>query len=407
MPTDHANPRQLQPILQVLAAAAFLIFFQSYLFAPLIPAFSREFNSSTQRVGLLIPAYLLPYAFSTLFYGPLSDRVGRGPVLLSLLGLMVIATAGSASAGSIYQLLVWRMTGGIAAGGIIPIALALLGDLFPFEDRGRALGWIFGAVAGGSAFGSTCGAVLYPYVGWRIVLVALAAASLFVLIVTHRYRRLLVTHKQPHPLGPRHVAAAYLALLRDPRGAGTYACIFLNGLFHSGVFTWLGLYFSRRFALGEIGIGLALIGYGIPGFLLGPVIGRLADRLGRRTLLPAGMGLAALSALAMIPHAPLPWAALVVTILSLGFDMSHPLLVGIVTTLNPERRGTAMGMNAFVLFMGFGMGSLLFQQFLRSGFPLALSVFGAMQLGSALLALKLFKGETVQPARLPDPEPAA
>jgi len=62
------------------------------------------------------------------------------------------------------------------------------------------------------------------------------------------------------------------------------------------VFTWLGLYLQHRFGLGEVGIGLALLGYGVPGFLLGPLIGRrLADRRGRARLIPPGVAVGACS----------------------------------------------------------------------------------------------------------------
>jgi hypothetical protein len=59
----------------------------------------------------------------------------------------------------------------------------------------------------------------------------------------------------------------------EERGRRTYAYVLLNAIFPSGVFTWLGLSFTQRYGLGEVGIGLALLGYGVPGFLLGPPMG--------------------------------------------------------------------------------------------------------------------------------------
>jgi predicted MFS family arabinose efflux permease len=391
------NPADRELVLRLLAAAAFLIFFQSYLVAPLIPALSREFHIAAQVIGLLVPAFLLPYGFSTLVYGPLSDRIGRRPILLVLLALIVIATAGAATARSIGQLMAWRIAGGIVAGGIIPIALALIGDLFPYEQRGRALGWIFGAIAGGAAFGSTCGALLYPLMGWRVVFLAVAVAGVIVLFIAFAHRTLLDSPKLEHPLSINQITGTYIWLLRQRRGGRTYAFIFINGVFHSGVFSWLGYYFSRRFELGEAGIGLALLGYGFPGLLLGPAIGHLADRAGRRTIVPAGMCLAALCALALIPQAPIACAAVAVTFLSLGFDMSHPLLVGIITSLDARRRGAAMGINAFVLFTGFGLGALLFQELLRLGLNNALAIFGIVQLTMGLLAIRIFRDESADP----------
>src|ERR1700685_2955675 len=86
-----------EALLRILSAAAFLVFFQSYLVAPLIPALAIEFHASTSLLGMLVPAYMLPYGISTLFYGPLSDRVGLKTVSLTLLVMMVVTTAGDAS----------------------------------------------------------------------------------------------------------------------------------------------------------------------------------------------------------------------------------------------------------------------------------------------------------------------
>ncbi len=176
----------------------------------------------------------------------------------------------------------------------------------------------------------------------------------------------------------------------------------LNAVFHSGVFTWLGLYFSNRYGWGEVGIGLALLGYGVPGFLLGPVIGRAADRSGRRWLIPAGLAIAAVSAALLMLGLPLLAASFAVTLLSLGYDMTQPLLAGIVTALGGKRGGQAMGLNVFALFTGFGLGSFLFGEALRLGFPLALGIFAIVQLAAGLAAVPLFGSEAVRPSQSND-----
>jgi predicted MFS family arabinose efflux permease len=385
--------REREIILRLLSAAAFVIFFKSFLVAPLIPSLVKEFHASEQWIGLLIPAYMLPYGFSTLIYGPLSDRVGRRPILLALLGAMIVTAIGTATAQTVTQFILWRVFAGMATGGTIPISLALLGDLFPYNQRGRAMGWVFGAIAGGMAFGSTLGALLNPIIGWRVVFVAIGVSSAVLFLIALRHRRILEGPRANHPPGLAVAFKGYFSLLRNRRGLRTYIFITLNGIFHSGLFSWLGLFFARKYHLGDQGIGLALLGYGVPGLLLGPVIGHAADRLGRKTLIPVGLALGGLCAIALIPSAPLAWAVVVVTILSFGFDMSHPLLAGIITSVDPARRGQAMGLNAFVLFTGMGLGSLLFQQLIRWGFPLALGAFSVVQLSLAIVAVPIFKRE--------------
>jgi predicted MFS family arabinose efflux permease len=102
---------------------------------------------------------------------------------------------------------------------------------------------------------------------------------------------------------------------------------------------------------------------------------------------------AGLSAAILIPKVPLLAAALAVTTLSLGYDMTQPLLAGIVTSLDPKRGGQAMGLNVFALFTGFGLGSLLFGGALSAGFGPALAIFSGILLVAAIAAFGLFREE--------------
>jgi predicted MFS family arabinose efflux permease len=145
--------------------------------------------------------------------------------------------------------------------------------------------------------------------------------------------------------------------------------------------------------LSDFGIGLALLGYGVPGFLLGPLVGRAADRWGRLWLIPAGIGIAALAAAVLIGSLPIVVATLAITVLSLGYDMTQPLLAGIVTSLDKKRAGQAMGLNVFLLFTGFGVGSYLFGEALRLGFGTALAMFAVAQFLAAVIAVRLFHSE--------------
>ena len=162
----RVSENQRERLLRVLSAATFLIFFQIYMVAPLIPRLSSVFKISEQTIGLIIPAFMIPYGVSTLFYGLLSDRLGRRRIMLASLLTFAVLTALTATAQSASQMILWRLLTGLGASGFVPLALALMGDLFPYERRGRPLGWLFGAMAGGMAFGSTFGVLMEPFVGW-------------------------------------------------------------------------------------------------------------------------------------------------------------------------------------------------------------------------------------------------
>lgn len=380
-------------LVRLLAGLTFLIFFQAYMVAPMIPRLAGFFGVSEQLIALGVPAYLIPYGVSTLFYGLLSDWIGRRRIMLVSLLAFVALTGLTATAQSAPQMIVWRLLTGFGASGVVPLALALIGELYPYQQRGRPLGWLFGAMAGGMAFGSTFGVLLEPAVGWRGVFLLVSGFGLIGALLLRPYSELLGQAAARGTLTVRVVFAGYKHLLTIPRGARTFAYVLLNAIFHSGVFTWLGLYFAQRYGLGEIGIGLALLGYGVPGFLLGPVIGGAADRWGRSRLIPSGLALACLAAAALIPRLPISFAAAAVTILSLGYDMTQPLFAGIVTSLDPRRGGQAMGLNVFALFTGFGIGSLLFGWALHLSFEGALLIFSSVQAFLAIVGVSLFRME--------------
>ena len=73
--TERSKPKR-RNLIYVLCVAAFLIFFQAFMIAPLIPRFSDVFGTSIEYIGLIVPAYLLAYGAATLIYGPLSDYWG-------------------------------------------------------------------------------------------------------------------------------------------------------------------------------------------------------------------------------------------------------------------------------------------------------------------------------------------
>jgi predicted MFS family arabinose efflux permease len=372
------------------------VFAQAFMVAPILPRLAQVFGVDVGVVGLSVPAYLVPYGMGTLLWGPLADRFGRRPVILSALALFTALALATASAPSVGWFIIWRAASGMGASGVVPVSLMLIGDLFPYEKRGPAIGWLFGGMAGGMAVGSTAGALAEPSVGWRgLFLITAAAGTVLIAAGAHSIPRLPLRTAAPPA---RAVVRGYLALLHARRARRTYYYVGFNAVLHSGIYTWLGLYLHQRYALGPVGIGLALLGYGIPGFILGPLIGRLADRYGRARLIPAGVATAALAALGLALPAPLVAAALLVALLSLGYDLTQPLLAGIVTDL-PGHRGQAVAFMAVVLFSGFGAGSLVFQGVLGFGFPVALATFAAVAGMAATVAVPVFAHERTPTGR--------
>jgi len=360
--------------------------------APLLPSLSVFFNVSEQTIGLIVPAYLIPYGISTLFYGLLADKIGTKKVVLSSLFVFVVLTALTSFSQSVPQLITWRLLTGIGASGVVPMALAWTGRSYSYEERGRPLGWIFGAMAGGGAFGASAGVILESYIGWRMLFLGVSILGVLTwTILWLAFRNLGDVLMEKQKLTLTKVLNGYKALFSGRRGKIAYTYVLLNGIFHAGVFTWLGLYFEESFGLSGASIGFAIIGYGFPGFILGPFIGKLVDKKGRNKLLPIGLAISALSAIILSFNIPLYVATIAVILLSLGYDLTQPLLAGIITEIGKERTGQAMSLNVFMLFIGFGLGSYLFGLALQLSLLQALTIFSVVQATLSIMAIALFR----------------
>src|SRR3546814_19009928 len=81
-------------------------------------------------------------------------------LIFASLAMFAVLTALTAGAHSITQLTLWRTLTGLGASGVVPLALVLIGSMYPYDQRGRPHGWLLGAVAGGVALGATFGGVL-------------------------------------------------------------------------------------------------------------------------------------------------------------------------------------------------------------------------------------------------------
>jgi MFS family permease len=181
--TSHIKPaletaaRQQRNLLLVLFVGVLIGALDIAIVGPALPAIGRTFGVDERGLAWVFNIYVLLGLVGSLVMGKLSDRYGRRNVFLGNIGLFAVGSLIVALSPNFALMLTGRALQGFAAGGIFPVASAVIGDTFPEERRGRALGLI-GAVFG-IAFlvGPILGGVLLIF-GWHwLFLVNLPVAA--------------------------------------------------------------------------------------------------------------------------------------------------------------------------------------------------------------------------------------
>jgi DHA1 family tetracycline resistance protein-like MFS transporter len=134
-----------------------------------MPVFARrldEFGAGVSALGFMTMAFALAQFALAPFMGNLADRFGRRPLVL-------VALAGVAATNIAYLLIpsaegyvVVRFLQGAVTAGLLPASLAVVGDIFPEERRGRWAGLLMGSYGAGFIFGPALGGVLYDWLGF-------------------------------------------------------------------------------------------------------------------------------------------------------------------------------------------------------------------------------------------------
>ena len=250
-----------------------------------------------------------------------------------------------------------RLASGATTGAIIPLAMAYLGDVVPYENRQTVLarflsGQILGVV-GGQVFGGLFGDTL----GWRGIFVALGAIYLAIaLLLLNELRSPRVEKRRQPASGWRGIAAGYVRLLQAPRVRVIVGTAFVEAFFFFGAFVYLGAYLRHSFALSYLVVGTFLACFGLGGLLYALAVRLLVRHLGERGLVLAG-GIVLAVAFAIIAAGPLEYLLPpLIAAIGAGFYMLHNTLQTNATQMAPQARGTAIASFAFCYFLGQAAG---------------------------------------------------
>jgi predicted MFS family arabinose efflux permease len=349
-PSASASQRGL---LLALGAAVFIVNLDARVIAPLLPTMANELHVSLARAGWLVSAYMLPYGLCQLVYGPIADRFGKINVCAYAMTAFSLGTAFCAFWPSFSAILTLRALTGAAAAGLIPLTLAYIGDTVPYEERQAAIAALLASAGAAQAFSTSAGGSIAAIFSWRSVFPCLGVLAGVATLGLFALRRRAVHYAG----GARPSLAAALAA---PQMTTLLTLVAVEGFLYLGGFSYLSGLLDQRFRLNALQIGLVLALAGVSQLTAARLLPRLIGRVSERRLLSIGgtaLGTGYLTS-AVAPH----WSfvALGCTLQGSGFILCHTTLQTRATEIIPAARGTALSLFAFSLFLGSGIGSLLF-----------------------------------------------
>ncbi|MCA3326539.1 MAG: MFS transporter [Roseomonas sp.] len=354
-----AEQAKMRRVLAIFGPAVFAGAFATRVTDPTVAEIASEFSVTAAEAALLGTAYTLPFALVQPILGPVADSVGKRRIVMicvALLGVMLLAAAVSASFG---WLMAFRAASGMAAGGMMPLTLAIMGDAVSLKYRQVALSRILIFGIGGQIAGGVVAGPIAALAGWRGVLVVCAIAAflgLVALILAARgAAREVMTRYDPVVALQR-----YRGIIANPAALPLFAAVAIEGGLVFGTFPFIAPLLIERGIGSTMEAGFAIGAFGIGGLVFAALVAPLLARFGQAGVIRIGGATAAL-ALAGFALAPsLMIATLAGLGLGLGFYMIHNAIQTRATELAPQARASAMSLHAFAFFGGQSLGPIFY-----------------------------------------------
>ncbi len=366
--TPSSPPAVRAPALAVLFAVVFINLVGFGLVVPLLPFFAQSLKAEAWQITLMFSAYSLGQFFAEPFWGRLSDRVGRKPVLLVTLVANALGYLMLAFVPNIWLAIAVRLFTGLGAGNISTVQ-GYVADVTPPEQRAGRMGLIGAAFGLGFIVGPGLGGLLtQPQLGrlgyqlpifLAAALAALAAIGVMVFLRESRAKA-----------DPAAARPAFLAGLKDARTNPVVSRVLVVTLIYMAGFSAMesvfGLWSESRYAWGAREVGLSFMIVGVISVLnQGFLAGRLARRFGEARVLAAGMLLFG-SSLVLQVLAPVAWfpatrlelgglslpvvqgwvIPLVMAVGACGMSLAMPNISAMISRASPpDRQGAMLGLN--------------------------------------------------------------
>ncbi len=370
-----------------------LVVFATSLFTrsidPIVPQIAGGLDVAPATAALLSTGFTLPYALIQPVIGALADMLSKTRLIIGCMIVLGVTTMLAGLANNFEMLMVLRVIGGCASGGVFPIALAVVGDQVPIAQRQVAIGRLLAAALSGNLLGATAAGVIGDLLGWRGVFFATGAVCLVSLAIALPALRSLSEKVGRFDLSM--LLPNYRAIFSNPLAKYCFGVVFVEAIFMFGVFPYMALMLSDEGETRASIAGLVIAGFAIGGILYTFAVSRLLALLGERHLMRIGGMVMAFCLIVIALRAPWQVEFANFVLLGFGFYMLHGCIHVYVTELAPSARGTATSGHTAFFFLGQAIGPVVYGIGLGTVGIVPVLLFGALILAGTgwLCALKL------------------
>jgi len=332
----------------ILAVSIFSSMLGVGIIAPLLPIYADNLGATGIWIGIVFGGFSVSRAIVMPFVGKLSDRYGRKRFICIGLISYAFISLGFIWADSVYQLVLVRFLQGAAAGMIIPIAQAYIGDIAPWGEEGKWMGYFNTAFFAGLGLGPLMGGALSEHFGMSVAFYTMGALNLaafliaIVLLPDNRVERTATQVLSFKIMGASSIIK------------GLFSFRMTNALIWGAFIAFLPIFATTYIELSPTLTGMLLA---VSILLLSSLqiySGKVADRFNRRTLVIIG-SLVSLTFLALIPLTHSFWPLLGLCALTgLGSAISLPAALAL-TVEEGRKFGMGSTMAMFTMAMSIGM----------------------------------------------------
>src|SRR5262249_27172051 len=276
----------------------------------LLPQIAADFAVTVGAASIIVSVYSLMHGSMQLVIGPIGDRLGKYLMIAVMCALSALTVAACGLADSLTTLTLARIGPGMTASWLIPLGMAFIGDVIPYEQRQQVLGRYLSGQITGQLFGQAAGGIIGDWLGWRAAFFIHAAILAVAAIALFRELRInpLTRKSARRDAPPRSVAADYRVVLANPFARFIVVIAFAEFMLMYGAFAYVGADLHLRFGVSFTTVGLLVCFFGLGGLIYAATVKQLVPRLGQPGLAVTG-GVVLGSAYLALALAPAWWVA--------------------------------------------------------------------------------------------------